>query len=358
MSVRHLNNSVLLEYYTQPGKIAAYTDLQLGSQFRHHGRDDLDLRHSQIALIGLDAGAADAIRERLFGFAPVRPFQTDFVDLGNTRKDDPYLLIPLLRELLDARVQPIVLGGDARMLEAQFRAHEQSFGETLPALVLPDLPLNIDGNPGPLNEIWLEKNLEHLALLGYQQHRTPTDLLQLARERRFDLLRLGNLQSDPRRTEPLIRQADFLHFDLGAVRAVDAPAQLRPTPAGLTHPEACQLFRYAGMSDRLRALSVVGYAASRDEHRSTAEAIAQYLWYYLEGCADRKGDYPASTEHMIEYVVQLPEGYEITFWKSERSGRWWFQLPEREKLVPCYEDDYGRAANGELPDRWIALCDR
>ena len=345
----------MFEYYTTPAPTPArtYSDLQLGSQFRHHGTDDLDLRGSQIALVGLDPAAADAVRERLFGFAPVRPFQTDFVDLGNARTTEPTLLIPLLRELLDGRVQPLVIGGDAPFFSALFKTAQQTHGAVRATLVAPELPLGWDGHPRPLNEIWLHDDLRHFALLGYQQHRTPSDLLTLARERHFDLMRLSDLNGNVDRSEPLVRQADLFYFQLDAVRAVDAPGRHRPSPAGLNHLNACQLFRYAGMSDGLRLLGIHGLVPDQDADGRTADAVAQYLWYYLEGCADRKGDYPTGTDHMTEYVVAHPQGYELRFWKSERSGRWWLQPEASETLIPCFSDDYERAARGELPERWL-----
>ena len=345
----------MFEYYTTPAAAPErnFTDLQLGSQFRHHGTDDLDLRASQIALVGLDAIAADAVRERLFRFAPVRPFSTDFTDLGNVRASEPALVIPLLRELLDGQVQPLVIGGTQPFFVELFKTVQQTSGAVTPALVCAELPLGWEGQPRPLNEIWLHDDLRHFALLGYQQHRTPTDLLTLARERRFDLLRMSDLTAEPARAEPLIRQAQLFHFHLDAVRAVDAPASTLPSPAGLDHLTACQLFRYAGMSDSLRLLGIEGFDAERDADGRTADAIAQYLWYYLEGCADRKGDYPKSTENMTEYVVAHPQGYELRFWKSEQSGRWWLQPTDSEELIPCFEDDYALASRGELPDRWL-----
>ena len=359
----------MFQYYLRPVSDRfqrSYPDHQLGSQFRVHGRDELDLRQVQTALIGLQAEAADAVREHLYEYAPVRPFQTDFADLGNALKSDPTLLIPLLRELLDAGVQPFVIGVPDDFFVTQFRAHEQTQPTTNVALIGDRIPLSMEGEEAPLNRIWLNERLLNLAVLGHQSHLTPSDLSQLCYERHFDLLRLGDLQADIAAAEPPIRDADLLSFSIAAVRAADAPARQHLSPAGLSHDLAAQLMRFAGMSDKLRSVSVSAYAPQLDPTGQTAAAVAQYVWYYLEGTADRKHDFPVSNDHMTEYIVTTPESYEIHFWKSDRSGRWWFAVPEagesrshgRNHLVPCTAEDYRIAASGELPERWLRVMRR
>jgi formiminoglutamase len=48
----------------------------------------------------------------------------------------------------------------------------------------------------------------------------------------------------------------------------------------------------------------------------------------------------------------------FTFWKSNRTGRWWIQVPVktkkkhlRHRLIPCSYNDYLQASKGEMPDR-------
>ena len=359
----------MFQYYLHPVSESfrqEFPDSQLGSQFRVHGRDELDLRQVRTALIGYDAAAADAIRTHLYAYAPVRPFQTDFADLGNAIKNDPVLLIPLLRELLDAGVQPLVIGVPDDFFVAQFRAHEQTQPTTNVALIADRIALSTEETDAPLNQIWLNERLLNLAILGYQSHLSPADLVQLCYDRHFDLLRLGDLQADIAQAEPLLRDADLLNFQLPTVRAADAPARALPSPAGISHDLAAQLMRFAGMSDKLRSVSISGYRHDLDATGQTAAALAQYIWYYLQGSSDRKHDFPVSNDHMTEYIVTTPESYEIHFWKSDRSGRWWFAVPEkdadrshgRNNLVPCTPDDYQIAAAGELPERWLRVMRR
>ena len=53
--------------------------------------------------------------------------------------------------------------------------------------------------------------------------------------------------------------------------------------------------------------------------------------------------------------------YEINFYKSNKSDRWWMEVPyppdknlkfERHTLIPCSYKDYEIACKDEIPDRW------
>ena len=52
--------------------------------------------------------------------------------------------------------------------------------------------------------------------------------------------------------------------------------------------------------------------------------------------------------------------YSLTFWKSEKTGRWWMQVPiktkkklDRHKLIPCSYLDYQMACREELAERLL-----
>jgi formiminoglutamase len=123
------------------------------------------------------------------------------------------------------------------------------------------------------------------------------------------------------------------------------------------------LTRYAGMSDKLTSIGFYGLNQS-DGH--TEQAVAQLIWYFLDGFYNRKGDYPVSTKGLTEYVVELPTyNYHLIFWKSSKSGRWWLQVPndtkrkhQRHRLIPCSYQDYQMACRQELPERMIQAFKR
>jgi len=135
----------------------------------------------------------------------------------------------------------------------------------------------------------------------------------------------------------------------------------KPTPNGFSGEEMCQICRYAGMSDKLRTMGIIGYRPEVDTHRLSAQLQAQMIWYFLEGVHHRKNDFPVTTEGMVEYIVPLKQlDYQLTFWKSKRSGRWWLQVPvktkkqyQRHRLIPCSYEDYQLAGQDQLPDRLL-----
>ena len=120
------------------------------------------------------------------------------------------------------------------------------------------------------------------------------------------------------------------------------------------------------MSDKLTSFGIYGYHRDRDRDDQTAQTISQMLWYFLEGYFNRKNDFPASKDGLNEYIVDFREmNYQITFWKSVRSGRWWMQTPvatkkkhQRHTLIPCSFQDYQAACREDLPDRLLQALRR
>jgi hypothetical protein len=83
----------------------------------------------------------------------------------------------------------------------------------------------------------------------------------------------------------------------------------------------------------------------------------------MDGFYNRKSDYPSRTsaDYIKFHVVLQEEKYEINFYKSKKSDRWWMEVPypptkglkfERHTLLPCSYKDYEMAVNNEIPDRW------
>jgi hypothetical protein len=94
-----------------------------------------------------------------------------------------------------------------------------------------------------------------------------------------------------------------------------------------------------------------------------AAIIAHSIWYFLEGVESRKGDFPiGSKKDYLRFTVVLDDtNQELVFYKSNKSDRWWLEVPyppnefskfERHHLVPCNQFDYDNAMNNELPNIW------
>lgn len=313
-----------------------------------------DLKKTRIAIIGFEEEAANTVREVLYTFAWSFPPAT-VVDLGNLRKADPGHLIPVLYELVTGKVTPIVIGAGGEVSRAQFLAYQEA--KALVNWVVVDERLGSILEQGGILDP-RHPLLFHFSLLGAQIHLLPPVEQQLLDKHHFEVLRLGRMRSSMEETEPLLRDADLLSINLAALKGIEAPSA-SSSPSGLFLEEACQIAKYAGMSDKLSSFGVYGLDSRKQLDTQGAQCVAQLVWYFMEGFFNRKGDYPASFKGLSEYVVELPAyNYHLTFWKSELTGRWWLQVPvtsssrqDRHRLIPCSFQDYQMACRQELPDR-------
>ena len=341
-----------------------------GSSVALHDENSFpDLPKGSIALIGFDDKAADLVRSELYLLS--FPFgKCRIADLGNLRRENDSFVIPLLKELLQGKVLPILIGKEAERLRALFMAELQLLRSLKLALIDERMAL-LEKDPRTGKKGYLEdigqlppEKLFHLSLLGIQGHFLSPQQFDWLKKQGFDIMRLGAMREDITRAEPLLRDADLLAFHLSALKMSEAPGVKCATPNGLYAEEACQLARYAGMSDKLTAFSLFGLNPPLDRANQTAQLAAQIIWYFIEGINRRVKDYPYSTSQMTEYIVPLPQkNLQLSFWKSEKSGRWWLQMPlhtqqaeERHRLIPCSYQDYVEAGSGELPDtiwKWL-----
>jgi len=348
---------------------ADFADFHFGKRLQLH-RDALpELKTTQLAIIGIGDAEANAVREVLYRM--VFPFEGLVVaDLGNVRKDDPAFFIPLIRELLNGQIFPILIGRQPAQAIAQYKAFQEV--QRLVSLVVVDerIPLEETASDAAnfLTEIVHAKRsaLFHLALLGVQTHFVPPAILDFVEQSSFECIRLGKIKADLTEVEPVIRDGDMLCFNLAALKQAEAPGQQNPTPSGFSTEEACQICYYAGMSDKLKSFGVYGFQQEADRNGQTAQVLAQMLWYLINGFYNRKNDYPVSTEGLMEYMVDFKDHHTpITFWKSSKSGRWWVQAPvktnkkyQRHRLIPCSYSDYRMACQEELPDRLVEAFKR
>lgn len=325
-------------------------------------RDQLpDLKKVRAVLIGLDEKEANEIRQALYRTVNIFP-PGAIADLGNLRKADAAQLIPVVYELLSGKVAPILIGGPGSLAPAQFLAYQEAKALANLAVVDERPRFTLDKKkPDAYDTLLLPRHplLFHFELIGYQVHQTPPAILDFLQQQHFDAVRLGKTRAALEETEPLIRDADLMCFHLGALKQSEAPGVENASPSGYFLEEACQLCRYAGMSDKLTSFGVYDFRRELDRDGQTAQAAAQLVWYFLDGLFGRKGDFPASKDGLTEYIVDSRKHhFQLTFWRSNRTGRWWMQVPvnekrkyQRHRLIPCSYLDYQAACREELPER-------
>ncbi|MEM9821519.1 MAG: arginase family protein, partial [Bacteroidota bacterium] len=288
-------------------------------------------------------------------------------DLGNSRKTAPSFVIPIVKELLDSDIFPILIGKDIDGSLAQYQAYRSRRFVNLAMVdeqIRLDLPTKKKAKDLLLNKILKKRkpSLFQFSHLAFQIHYTSPKVVDFLHKRLFDPIRLGSVKHQIEKMEPIIRDADLFCFNISALKAAEAPAQQQPSPSGLTSEEACQLSRYAGLSDKLTSAGFFGLVPEKDQDGRSAQVFAQLIWYLIDGFAHRKNDYPVSSEGLVEYVVEFKHSnHEIRFWKSKKSGRWWIQIPikkgKKKKsshyLFPCTYADYQMACQEDLPDRLL-----
>lgn len=323
-------------------------------------------------LIGIDAAAADAVRTQLYPLS--WPFDgLQLTDLGNVRKASVDFLIPLFRELLESQLFPILIGGKPEVVYAQFQAFLNLRDLVSLSVIDERVPFQLSKKAKTGGANYLQKiihqrgeSLFHLGLLAAQGHFIDPALLDWLETKQYEYMRLGELRQQLTQAEPILRNADLATFHIDALKQCEAPAQLNPSPSGLFLEEACQLMKYAGNSDKLRSFSIVGIdAKAKRKLPATAQAVAQLIWYLVEGYYSRHGDFPVSNKGLTEYIVDWKGNgnQKLTFWKSNKSERWWLQVPaktghkhKRHRLIPCSYEDYKTTTQDDLPDRlWRAI---
>ena len=342
---------------------------------------DLEGYHLAIIGVGEDRGAVrndgscrapDIIREKLYDLK-VSGILYKILDLGNlklgeTLQDTYSAISAILVELLKLKILPIILGGSQDLTYAQYIAYQKM--EEMVNIVSVDASFDLGTSDQPINSFsFLGKIVLHepnflfnFSNIGYQTYFVGNEQIELMNRLFFDAYRLGQVRQDMEEVEPIVRNADIMSFDITAIRQSDAPGNGNATPNGFYGEEACRIVRYAGMSDKLSSFGIYEINPLFDNHDQTSHLAAQMIWYLIDGYYNRKKDVPLKNKTgFTRYLVPIKkDDQEIIFYKSNKSERWWMEIPnqqnkikfERHHLIPCSYKDYESALLEEIPERW------
>lgn len=381
---------MLLDDYLEPIDISSiaernqFNENNWGPHINFYKGGELDYTSYQIAIIGVKEGrssifnadsskAPDEIRREFYHlYRNVGNCQ--IIDLGNVKlseniKDTYFALATVVFELKKNNVFTVILGGGNDLFYGQYLAY-QELHEMINVTCIDE---RIDmKNTSPkivhsesyLMPIFMHQpnylfNYNHL---GYQTYLCDPNELDTLDSLNFDSYRLGHIRDDISETEPTLRISDIMSVDVSAIKHSDAPGNANGSPNGLSSEEICQIFRYAGYSDRLSSIGIYELNPSYDTHKMTAKLMAQCLWYFVEGFMNRRVENPQSNDKdFLKYTVEFEDvDHQLVFWKSKRTDRWWMEMPygdkdhfRRNQLIPCSYNDYLKACKEELPDRWM-----
>ena len=300
------------------------------------------------------------------------------VDLGtlqlmDTRKETFQIIQMVCKELLGNNIIPLVIGGGHDVSYALYKAYASL--DRYIALTAVDSKFDIGlendklASYSHLGKIISHKpsHLFHYTNLGYQSYFVSSLALDLLAATGFDTIRLGEIKANFNEVEPVMRNTDFLSFDISAIQHAYARANVYSSPNGLSGEDACAIMRYAGLSDKITAVGLFEYNQNLDVNNQTAYLLSEMLWYFVSGYKIRKNELDPNIKECSKYTVAFEDGKnEIVFYKSLNSGRWWMGVPfskEGEKelqtyYVACSYRDYEIANRGEIPERWLKTANK
>lgn len=358
-----------------------YQENSFFKQIHVHGENFPDLKGIQIALVGIkekrgakksesiERGSSE-IREKLYelkkGLVPYRVADLGDLISGDTLNDTYQNMRQVGELLMKNQILPIFFGGSHDLDYGQYLSYQKM--KKLVSLVTIDSKVDMEES-GPEDDRHTQEIVLHqpnflfsYTHLAYQSFLVDPTLINVMEKLYFDHVRLGQVRDNFKETEPLIRDADLLSFDLCAIQSADAPGAVDAQPFGLSGEEACQIFWFAGMNEKLSSIGLFGYDPYFDDaNNKTAKVAAVMIWYFIEGFYSRKDSLSFKSADYIKYTVSLDtKPNSLVFYKSKRSGKWWMEIPHNEtgrydrvSTVPCSYSDYQLAQKGEIPERWI-----
>lgn len=353
-----------------------YTDGQLAKHIEIFTEELPDIEHADIILLGItecrgkgyfemDNNAANIIRKHLYR---LHYWHTDIciADMGNVKKGasikDSYAAIKtILAELLRLNKTVLLLGGSHDVTLAQYYAYIE-LGMQVEATCI-DASIDLHGESPIRSENFLmemltgEPNMvKHYNHIAFQSYFVHPRMLETMDKLRFDCYRVGAVTENIEEMEPVLRNSHLLSFDVNAIKHSDSPAN-KTCPNGLTGIEACMLTRFAGLSSGLSTFGIYGYRPQDDVDELTAKQISQMVWYFIDGKNRCKQEADISERsNFNEYHTAFTE-VETVFLQSKKTNRWWMQMPDKA-FIACSYNDYVKASNNEIPERWLRVQER
>jgi formiminoglutamase len=373
-------------YFRALQDLEEYTENQLGSKVVIHSEGnfpDLVKNKLGVALIYVPEyrgdrsefqfHESDSFRKELYRLNIGVSWELQIFDLGTilpgeSKEDTFFALSQVVGELVKNKIIPIVIGGSQDLTLSLYKGYQQL--EQMVNLCCIDSKLDLGSPEEPmhsgafLSHLLLQRPcyLFNHANVGLQAPYAAAGEIELFEKLYFDSCRLGEFNSDRRKAEPHLRNADILSLDLSAIRAGEINSPFYQKPNGFFADQICQIGKYAGISDKLTSFGIFNYYPDNKQGLISV-IVAEIIWYFIDGVVHRKGDFPSGSKRdYLKFNVKLDDFKDtIIFYKSNKSDRWWMEVPyppskgvkyERHHLVPCDATDYERAMKNELPDLW------
>ncbi len=374
MDVHHYFNPVDFSKYHNQGHLNWKQSLGAAIEKNSNIFSMEHLKKTDVAIIGapFESGKDDnyspetpnKIRAELYQLATYSS-KINITDFGNLKQASSLRgNYQALRDIIDyfneLKITTVIIGGSQDLSVGVSETFRNDNFFTFTSI---DSFLDVKNTKEPLNStnyisrlLSQQPQLFQFNLIGYQNHYLASGSLNKIKCL-GNHVRLGNLRGNTAIAEPALRNTDFLSFDMNSVMHAEAPGSLRVVPNGLRSEEACQLAKYAGLSNRLKVFGLFDVIPENDRNGLTMKLAAQIVWYFFEGFVNRINENPDSDKNNVKYQVEI-DGIEkpIVFVRNTISNLWWmeFETHEKKKLYfACSEKDYELSSNNEIPGLWL-----
>lgn len=294
--------------------------------------EDIAISSGDLLIINFDPQIAHRIKKILYQFSKTPMQALNIIDCGTIAQGEPENVIPILQEINAIGAVMLLIGMPLSFMRYQTDRIRM-------ASIIRESNLDDDVHfRGARPETLFQ-------YIGSQRHLVSETNLNVEGH-----LRLSDLREDLSFAEPCIRDSEALIFNCDSMSAAESGYLSGVSSSGLTVIEACQIFRYAGAAQKMESVGVYNYPMEKDKSGIMANAIAQMIWYFIEGSTLREDP---DKNPLTEYHVQSKDhDHVLLFFKSEFSGRWWIENKEGRK-VPCSYQDYRKACEEEFSERII-----
>jgi hypothetical protein len=318
------------------------------------------------------SGSDESFREEFYNFNRGDKWNFSIYDLGTIApgesvEDTYFALSQVVSELVKANITPIVIGGSQDLIVSSYKGFEKL--EQMINICSIDSSLDV-GEPsdevksnGYVSHLLMQRPcyLFNYANIGMQRLMVPANEVDLFDKLFFDICRLGAFNSDFRIAEPYLRNSDLLSVDFKSIKNSDSDSLHYKNANGFKSDQICQIMKYAGMSDKMSCVNILDIHP--EQSRSASNLLAQMIWYFADGVAQRVGDFPIGNKlNYKKFHVGLEDFEEdLVFYKSDKSARWWLEVSyptgeglkyDRHHLVPCNQSDYDNALKNQIPNLW------
>lgn len=308
--------------------------------------------------------APDTIRQELYYLAKPQN-KLNIADFGNLRtsssiKGNYKALRDIVEYFNELNVPSIIVGGSQDLsygICEAFKTNKLFTYSTIDATLDIKKGKEPFGSKNYLSRIFASNpNIFQFSLIAYQSHYFANEYFVKTKGINHHV-RLGQLREDISLAEPILRNTDVLSFDIGAIKYSEAPGGNCLNPNGLRSEEACQLAKYAGLSNRLQVFGLFGVDIEKDQFDLIIKLSAQIIWYFIDGFSNRKSLKTSFEKDKIVYQVDVKGVRKpLVFFKNKVTNQWWMQLQADNNnniVLGCMEKEYLQASNNDIPEMWL-----